>query len=154
MVDAKSQPPNKCKVLWVVYSFLVFKGSQVTCVDPTDNISEAAQVPASTEAPVTAGEMPTLPRGLFQERFALKAQRPSCIQGLPSSRRGLANHRATSEHLVTHVTPHTPRKLTTRDETTGLRAARVQTQGSTFPQKLPPVFAGTAALSLESHKQL
>lgn len=128
MADAKSQPTKKCNVLWVVYSFLVSKGSQVMCVDPTDNSPEAEQVPASTEAPVTAGEMPTLPRGLFQEQFALKAYRPSCTQRLPSSLRGLAKHRANSELLVTHVTPHTPRKLRTRDETTGLITAHIQTR--------------------------
>ena len=62
--------------------------------------------------------MPTLPRRVFQEWFAPKAQRLSCLQRPPSSSRGLANHRASFELLVTHVTPRTPCKFRTGAETT------------------------------------
>lgn len=52
--------------------------------------------------------MPTLLRGVCREWFAPKAQRPSCIQRLLPSSRGLANRRASFELLVIHVTPRTP----------------------------------------------
>lgn len=60
---------------------------------------------------MTAGEMPTLPKEAFQEWFAPKAQRPSCLQRPPSSSRGPTNHKASSELLVPQ------RKLRTGAET-------------------------------------
>lgn len=79
---------------------------------------------------MTAGEMPTLPKGALQEWFAPKAQRPSCLQRPPSSSRGPTNHKASSELLGT---PRTPHKLRAGAETTA--RCRADTRPGTNARK-------------------
>lgn len=83
--------------------------------------------------------MPTLPKEAFQEWFAQKAQRPSCLQRPPSSSRGPTNHKASSELLVPHASSGPELKP---QHVAGLMLAWVQTQGKIFPQML--AFSRTA----------
>lgn len=99
-------------MLWVDYSFLVLKVPKLHVLNTLT--SGSCLHHSSCDSSIDAH---SLKRG-FQEWFAPKAQRPSCIQSLPPSSRGLVNHRASFKLFTTHITPRTPCNLRSRAKTT------------------------------------